>query len=1752
MEDKSQYYNTAPSKYGSYLTEVDESKLPPIKDSGRTDFKKIADSRKELAAQAATGPFRGKDPGSFTWLERALDPSTSTLTSEGGDSESIRTMSANSRPDGMGAELLFPTIRYDSTTDKLVRLSPEKAYEKAMLEDDFLSFDSPDRATEFSKYLSDDITNRRVAFKEQELKKAKLKAESNSSVPTPAHLPDEVVEKYHGLWDFLREASLSPVSAEAIHTVIQWIEEEENIFNAEDGIYPRMDLLREYPSKTILDENGQPKMVTLLEELNHSFPVTNSSPGADILKEYLKDKWVEENRSIFEPTSNIFTNTWNVAGKLKHFGVESGKETGKFILDLPEIGNNIGYGVMETVALASELILNPPGLQPLNTYLSFYYQNVDGLSSEEAKKKAEVEANKLFKWKTYVGERLKPETEAGKAVAMLGEYGAGWFGGQKVIKWLGPKVLKWGKKIKKAVPDPPGYALTKSQTGFKSVKESKAIEAARKAGDTTKASLDRANKRLVNTLGPTLGTTVTVAPANRLLPFLEDMGMPPELARLTAEAPDDTTFMRYWKSFVDANADIMGINAVADGMYVFGRAMYYWSKPLTAESIKLAKEGLGVASSYFDKLKWLYPEEAINRKPRIKSGIEETLADLRVKSERELKALLKADKSGEILQELDKRGFGIGVDETGKQIIVPKALVPKTPKGKVDTLEIPEAGIEDVSVIPKVLTEQDKVIIAEQVIKDASEFKDTTHTMFNVDKVTTDQDQLNYIKKAASIFEAFYTKGRKTNKQTFKDAERIRREVEAWVGPENFGSYLEKFAGMTKSFPALMHSVRMYMFEEAKYFARSSQKITDLGLNATKKDLANFYLDVYKYIRAMETDVRISGNIARTQQVRNTILGASDNVLDNVLKAAAWHGESGEQGLLQIARLVSATDDPLGIANLVIRRKGPLYHTFEILKNNAVTGYISGAVTQVATHLGVLNWATTRQFEHLPEIFLNAMAREYKDRTGRAINLPLLGKVFGEGEGMTMSAWKSEAFGLNQALWEIVGGAHFRARGPVGSAIKAGKNLQAESFAKGQHELASSSVGGSGVTMKLPFGKNTEIALSRGMTEEIFGNYLDTPFMKGEEGQILKYLVNASGLLNTAQGRGIIMSDGFWRNVIERTQLNKFAKIQATKTIRDSLRNADGTLKITDKKEFFRRVEEEYQWIVRNPDYKLLERVRKETQIGLMQKPGEKYLFGKNPLQGMEDFKNKTSDRRAGKDWLVDGTNQKGESFTDLGESAKNVADSAVQAVPNIIENTARSFVAASMPFLRTMTNINTQYAVNRSPLKFLDMMRPEWQKKWKSGDDVFRNEVLAQLGFGTMVVSAGVGLGARFFQTDGAGFYIEGLDASDPSTRYIKYSEGGRSPEISYQDGKGNEYSISLDRIDSGRASLALGAIFGDTYNGWQEAIELMDVHLQEEAIEEEERLSQRLRWALSDWIFSMPMAEGVKGIAGSVFPISSFGIDPYGPDMMREPVKFVQEFLNPFISTQSSLRKSIVRTKNPFAFMGQKGEKRQIVEKDPEAKIWDFRMGERKDDRLTLTRKADILFNAMNDYIEAEFKVSIMDTTDLRNPKVGQNLYGLVGPEGDLVKFFPHLKIDSINRALSTLFLPITTRYKIGTNTGDLSLALEVPYEDPRKWQATPGIALTAEQRYHWAVEAGRLNKQFFTKGIWPLEVGKLNAGKYDDKFNDEDRQYKAKLKMRFHAQLLKNRERAYIKMYNHKRNYRLRYQIRQQERVNSLKQG
>lgn len=79
------------------------------------------------------------------WFRRAIDPSSPTTQAN----ESVRTASQQVGD----KEILFPTIRM--INGQLVKFSIDEAREIAIENNDFLTFDSPESATEASKFISD-------------------------------------------------------------------------------------------------------------------------------------------------------------------------------------------------------------------------------------------------------------------------------------------------------------------------------------------------------------------------------------------------------------------------------------------------------------------------------------------------------------------------------------------------------------------------------------------------------------------------------------------------------------------------------------------------------------------------------------------------------------------------------------------------------------------------------------------------------------------------------------------------------------------------------------------------------------------------------------------------------------------------------------------------------------------------------------------------------------------------------------------------------------------------------------------------------------------------------------------------------------------------------------------------------------------------------------------------------------------------------------------------------------------------------------------------------------------------------------------------------------------------------------------------------------------------------------------------------------------------------------------------------------
>ena len=1662
----------------------------------------------------STGPMRGHS--SFPWLDRALDPTTSTTE----DNASIKTASFNTRPDGTGAEILVPTVReevHEDGTKSLVELSESDAYDKALAEDDYLSFQNPEEATAYSKYLSDSIHQRRQDYQAQ-LEQAKKDKEAK---PTPARLPAEVDFRYNQISGVLNNIVNTETSYKSAEAFINHYEDKTADFNLEDGDWSEMDLLRPFtlPSTTVLDEQGQPhsvegKETTLLKELEKRYPRSNTTPGAERIKNYLKDLIDERDSVLKLRQGNFGTHTLKNAERLKTLIFEGpkefnegkraiGKEFEKVYADIPNIVGNIGYSAAEIISEGIQAIAFSP------TYDVFTISNMrNGMSFTDASKLAIKDAKelteKLFKYSRIAGPKPQPNSLTGQFLAPMGEFG--------ITMMVGAPMYRWGTKLLSKWEPLLAEGAVLMQKGSKALTPSQKVV--------------QGQKKAEKLLAPVTAGTFIQSPEHRLVPFLEDLGASGEWLEFMKDSPNDTVFMRRYKAFLDTSFEAAGFNLFMPTLLLFGRTAYNYGKPISDSVMDKKGDALRVGAAFWDKIKYLYPKAEMDRaihKARA-SAQEGKLGDIHKIKENamnEVQKLLKADKDGSLKGYIERKGYTINEDGLTLQ----DKLVTRTTPEDLKQYDFVTVGDEKLHF--KNLTAAQREEVAKQALKSADDLSSSSQDVFNVSRVNSDDARTKYIHKAAVILDSVMKQGRKGHKETIAEGEKITRQVTAWVGEENVGQYFKKLGDLSTSLPAHMAAVRQYLLEETKHIVRASDKIVQIreAREPTKQELTDYFLDLFKYLGAMETDVKISGNIARTLESRKNILASTEHVLDSIIKGASASGSTGKENIMDTAKMLSHQVDPLGVAN-IMRRKGPLYNAFEFIKGGAIPGMLSNAMTQTAANLGIMSYAITTRFEDLFSASMNLMSSEFSKRTGKT--------WLGKGEGMTFKAFNAANFGMSQSLLEIFAGAHFGRRSPLGSAYRAGKNLQVDSM---KHHELSDQLATTGHSINLPW--VGDVALSRGLTEEVFGEYLDTAFMKGDIGSVMKLMVNSAGLIQSSAGRAIVMTDGFWRNILERMELHKLSYIEATNIERRAAEAAGGTL--TNE-----AVEQTYMYLIRNPDPALIQRARDGAQTGLMQQTfSNKSKVGRS-LKAVEGYKNNTSDYRGAKDWIVSHKDPVKYKTLDLGATLSNTGENLAKGALNIADNTARAFVASKFSFMRTMTNIYKQYMYERGFIKLARQIYPENWQKLKT-DELYRQETLSKIGSGAMITSMGYLIGSKLAET-GAGWFMEGIDASDPDTRYVKQATGTRSPEIMYRTESGDEYSLPLNRLDPLKSSMALGAIFGSYHDQYNEAIALMeDENLQQESIDELERIKNKFLYALGDWIMDVPMMKGVRDTAGSFIP----GISPYGPDYQKEPVKFLNNFVNPWISNFSSLRKAGQQIVQPFAAISQKSEKYEYVDLIEDPEFIDSKGGIRPDKRSKAYQKRSFLTKVIDEFREASFKVAFMDRSgdNLLNPKVGQMLYALVGPEGNLVKHLPDTTLGSIERGLKTLAIPVFGKKKIRTNTSDLVLGLRLKYPDPRKWSLPKGVVLTAQQRYEWTVETGFLNKDLFNNGYFSSHVASINNGAID---RPENRRIKVRLKKEVQARIIQNRARAFRKILNPKsypQNTQLRNQVRQSQRQQAL---
>ena len=1531
-------------------------------------------------------PLRGFK--SFPWMDRALDPESPIHPTAG----AAHTASSNVE----GKEILYPTVRLNEK-GVLQEYSPLDAQKIAIENDDFLSFDSPEAATAWSKDFSEQIATAREPVKPVQI--------GTTQEQTKALTPDAVSTKNRQLLNISTIIASSETNLDDIDLLIGQIEDEVGVFHPETG------------------QLGGIDPTAILKEFEGKFPDHHSTPGAENFKDFLRKRINEKN---YNTAVRIGT---ALAGGLGTSGDEFG-------IDLWKIIGRVTHDAVNNIMSLGQIFLDTP-VHQISTILSD--------SPEEAR----ATTNKIFELSTYVPEPPPPTTTLGKFTEPTAEVALALWGGGKILAGFGGVINKHLPHLKTA------------------------IEGAKVAKPKTVAAAHTIAKEMV-------GGPIFISPENRLAPFLKDLGMDNKMVNFLVDQPDDTAFMKALKTSLDSFFPGTAFAGAVPVVAMFSRGLYNWQKPIAKEVVKTTE-------GWVNKVKHLRPKHRTERVGGFESpNVVEPVGDLQaaIKIQKEVEVALQQLKSG----------------DPKAQAAIEEALKTRGLKlnEKKKIVEIPE--VAQPTIRPK-----DEKIINENIVKilkdpDSLNLNKTTQTFLNVKRINSTDGRVNYLNQLAKIMEASYFKDVKTNPQIAAQAKKMEGELKAIVGEENLGAYYKNWANTTDQTPAMAGAIRLYLWQEGKLWKESSDLITGLlaqGKQPSTQQLADYFLDAYRYMGSLETDLKVAANISRTLQYRRHMVGAEEKTLLDVIKGAADGGKSGKDVLISLAKNVSEAEDLLQLKAQLKNETGSLYKLFHGNKMKAQNGLLSNLTTLGGATLGMASWALQTGIEGGIKTGLNGLSRRWYEFTGNT--------WLGKGEGMTFTAFKAEQFGWQQAFAEVFMGKGYFKDSPFGQMLDTGVDLRTRSFGQVDDAMeltntyGRSSMTGSDVTQKA-FGK--EWTMAQGINAEftkILPEFLGLE--KNQIGKILKVIANGYGFVHSSAGRLLIMEDQLFRNIFERREIHKLSAIRAEELVRSTL--GDVGMNNISRKEYLKQVNLMYEKVLVNAPDDIAQQAAKTAKEGLMQETLPKFL------QKVERARDKTSDLKAGKDWLA----KTPEGKIDPKQSALNTGQNVLYGVGNVAINVPKNFLSSKTNFLRTAINIVNQQLYERGPLKLAKIfINDEQRAKLFSGSEEFRQDTLAKVISGTALLSAGYSLGNNF-NSDDHTLYAKGLDSFDPSNFYLNQVEGSGGSEIIKRNSDGTETRYSLARIDPLNYSLMLGSIVGSARQKYLEAKVLEQklpdgtfLKFEQDQMDEIDDMDNRLFYALGHWLSQLPMLKPVKETMETVFPgMSRTGGagDTYDKRLAREVANW-GTYINPMENGFSSLRKAIHKTKQPFNTFGPSYEDKVTVPLSEDAGVMTKVGVPVPEQRTEGTRDKNIALRIVQEYLEKVENLTIMDVTNPRYPKVGQEIVGMVGPEGKLIRHIPDTALEKAKLGFKNIGVPFYPTVLQRSVSMELIMGLGVKgqgvasqaWKDPRTWSNkwTSNVALTPLHRYTWAVYAGELNEQTFNTPEYENIIKNIKNRKYE----------------------------------------------------------
>lgn len=958
--------------------------------------------------------------------------------------------------------------------------------------------------------------------------------------------------------------------------------------------------------------------------------------------------------------------------------------------------------------------------------------------------------------------------------------------------------------------------------------------------------------------------------------------------------------------------------------------------------------------------------------------------------------------------------------------------------------------------------------------------------LFNLKNISG-ENRKQAIAEAGKMLQDYLDNSIKSHGETIIDASKIRGDLEHMVGEENLGKYLMDYAGTTDALPGTMLALRQYMVEESIPFRVASVKVqkSKAALNSgeiTKKqykaDLLEFFIATYKFMDVLEADVRIGGNVARALEARKIPVGGTDTLLNTIIDSAKDGGLEGVEVLEKLSAAITKFESTEQLYAAFRKKRGKLFLTFEMLKSLAVGGLLSSPKTLAAVPLGLSTYIATKSVENYISASINSTSKLIYKASKKLKETGLgSGKQWetwaGKGEGMSFKQANAYQFGMMQALLEVFGGTGYFQKNFNLTAKESSEAVARSAPLKGAEVFRTLDLGG-------PSGKEHEMikiagptatklnlkpiglgewTMAKGVNSENFERLLgieDIPELKGKGGDFFRFLVNAAGTVTSFNSRTIMAQDGFFGTILERAEMH----MRAMRRAEERLRGSNGK-QFTEKE-----LAEEYFHVVKNypPDAAI--DGFKARKVGLMQENKEGGL-----VSNIEKFKNEISD-----DPNV---------LTNLFHHKGNIT---------------RTYVASKFSFIRTMANIYKQTLTERGIGKLAGTLLKGSDRRKFVNDEVFRQETLAKIGTGALMVWAGYGLGKHWFSTNETEVYMEGVKAAKRENQYMKLVSGeGYGPVIKIRDLKtGDITNLPLERLDMAKAPLVLGAIWATKEAQAFEALQKLEENSTEkiDGLRLLWELNTNYRLALGDFITSLPMAQGAKDTATNLLPGFSPNWDP-----SKEVTDFYG-FLNPKHSFLSSLRGNIskiqgdgirytkaAKQKTQNVSLGENWRKQTYVT-DTGLRV---RVGSPVKG-TPIDKLADGIhwLNLLDDLAR---RVSWVDNRNPDNPIIGVDVCALIGPEGKPIKYLPEEDMSDIRRALEILLIPFSPQVQARSNTSDLIIAFDVPYDNPQDWDVNgTKYNLSPEQRTDWAIEAGKLNERSFKSQHWKDKILEERAGGFD----------------------------------------------------------